>query len=177
MTMRRIKRTKYKEMIDFLYQMQAAMVLYAKEKYKKQVNPKINVSFASNKRCSMYRNHSFSIDYNIRHYVKAFNSRDDLYPMSFSFTEYKHIQDDPAIGTITGNWKAVIAALVAHEYAHALDYSVEPWPYLTKPNGFCAYNPKTNREKRGHGESWQLIYRDLRQNFVNNGFCQQFMVV
>lgn len=172
--MQRIKRTKYKEMIDFLYKMQASMVLYSKEKYNKQINPQINVSLANSKSCSRYKNYDFSIDYNIRHYTKPFLYRDDIDSDRFMFTEYKHIEQDPVIGSIKGNWKTIITALVAHEFAHALDYSVDAWPHLTKPEGFSAYNPKTNREKRGHGESWQLIYRDLREKFVNNGYCQQF---
>lgn len=174
MTMRRIKRTQYKELVDFLYKAHAAMVLYAHEKYSMRVNPKISVSFAKNKTCSKYRNYTFEIEYNIRHYLNSFLQKDSSVSDDFLFNEYKHIQEDKEIGTIKGNWKTVIAALVAHEYAHALDYTIDPWPYLTKPAGFSAYNPKTRREKRGHGENWQMIYRDLRENFVNNKLVQQF---
>ena len=103
--MQRIKRTKYKEMIDFLYKMQASMVLYSKEKYNKQINPQINVSLANSKTCSRYKNYDFSIDYNIRHYTKSFFYRDDIDSDRFMFTEYKHIEQDPVIGSIKGNWK------------------------------------------------------------------------
>lgn len=168
----KIKRSDYAEVIQFIKKLQQAMVSYAEKKYRTKVCPLTTISLARHKTVSKYSNLDFKIEYNIRHMLTYYRQRDAN--TTHPFVEYKHIQNDPVIGTINGNWKTVIGALVAHEYAHALDFNVDPWPYLTKPTGFVAHSPKTRLEKRGHGESWQLIYRDLRTKFINNNKVQEF---
>jgi hypothetical protein len=168
----KIKRTEYSEVLNFINTLQQAMVLYANKKYHSKVDPLTIISLARHKTVSKYIHWKAVIEYNIRYMLCYYRQRDT--DRTHSFIEYKHIQNDPVIGSIDGNWKTVLGTLIAHEYAHALDFNVDPWPYLTKPTGFVAYNPKTQREKRGHGESWQLIYRDLRENFINNNKAQEY---
>lgn len=66
------------------------------------------------------------------------------------FTEYARIADSPEIGSCHGGWRNYLAALVAHEVAHAaLDT-------LALSNA-----------AKPHGLEWQKIYRYLRVSWVN----------
>ena len=85
-----------------------------------------------------------------------------------NFPEYDHIKNDPEIGMMNGiTWKQYCAALIAHELAHAFQYSNKD----TAVKFSAKYSTATSyKSKDGfcHGEVWQSIYRFLRVNYVNN---------
>lgn len=70
--------------------------------------------------------------------------------------EYASFADDPDIGTISGNWRIVIKALVAHEMAHWAQYSRD----VTKKGWAIDY-------RKPHGVGFQEIYRFLRLKAVD----------
>ena len=75
------------------------------------------------------------------------------------FIEYDHITN-PSIMGVKGSMENCIAALVAHEVAHAFEYG--------SPKA-CEFIGGEQDEYEEHGEMWQSIYQDLRETFVNNG--------
>ena len=83
---------------------------------------------------------------------------------SFPFGEYDHIINDPEIGSLLDNkiWERYIAALCAHEVAHAVQHSAE-----SNKNATSWLRNLTN-DGESHGEYWQEIYRVLRIKFVND---------
>lgn len=159
---KKIDRSKYEEMIRYLIDCQGRMIAYAEDKYKKKkLRPDLKITLSRTGGLSKCYGHGL-IHYSVRHYTSHYDR-----PGVRTFYEYKHINEDPVIGQVEGNWKVQIAALVAHEYAHFLDDNLS-WPHIKVPASFNAYKPRTPRENRGHGKSWQFIYADLREKFVNN---------
>jgi len=91
------------------------------------------------------------------------------------FPEYKHIEDDPEIGSVVPvSWEHTVAVVLSHEMAHAVVAMHE----LTKRFGL--YVPRTYQaysvgmipseyasQKKYHGRHWQFVYRELRNNFAN----------
>lgn len=75
------------------------------------------------------------------------------------FNEYDHIKN-PSIMGVEGSMENCIAALVAHEVAHAFEYG--------SPKA-CEFIGGKQDGHEEHGEMWQAIYLDLRETFVNNG--------
>lgn len=87
----------------------------------------------------------------------------------FTFKEYAHVASDPVIGSIKGEWKATLSALIAHEVAHAVVHVV--FPYRIYSTAVLRKEPLPNwpsHDFTSHGKLWQHIYRDLRVKFVNN---------
>jgi len=76
------------------------------------------------------------------------------------FHEYKAFENDPVIGAFkTDNVEAVIAATVAHEVAHHVQYRYGPCTRWLKKS----YN-------KPHGDGFKDIYRILRARVVNPVF-------
>lgn len=75
------------------------------------------------------------------------------------FREYDHLTN-PSIMGVKGSMENCIAALVAHEVAHAFQFG--------SPKA-CEFIGGEQVEDEDHGEMWQAIYLDLRETFVNNG--------
>lgn len=68
--------------------------------------------------------------------------------------EYKLIEDMAAIGRFeTTDWKLIIRALVAHEFAHFIQGVL--------------YHQGNKRMRKSHGEGWRDVYADLRWLLVN----------
>ena len=86
-----------------------------------------------------------------------------------TLNEYDHIKKDPEIGAFTGDWKCAIGALVAHELAHAMQYTKYNKVMLMAGalTGSLSTWPSTDIKE--HGKLWQAVYRDLRVTFVNGG--------
>lgn len=82
----------------------------------------------------------------------------------YLFTEYFHIGDSPQIGSCHGGWRIYLAALVAHEVAHAAQHASLPG-YAAHPVGLKEFS--VGDMKKAHGFGWQEIYRYLRVNWVN----------
>ena len=77
------------------------------------------------------------------------------------FNEYKSIAADPEIGyAVFEDPYGPVAALIAHEIAHAIDYTAGRQELEGR-----TYGPSGS----GHGAKWQAIYRVLRRHYVNNG--------
>lgn len=75
------------------------------------------------------------------------------------FNEYDHITN-PSIMGVEGSMENCIAALVAHEVAHAFDFGSAK---------ACEFIGGKQDVHEDHGKRWQAIYLDLRETFVNNG--------
>lgn len=72
------------------------------------------------------------------------------------FAEYRFIHRDPQIGDLeTQNWREYLEILLAHEFAHILDFI----QVKAEPSCFPAYSSK---RVKGHGINWQTLYRHLR---------------
>ncbi len=77
-----------------------------------------------------------------------------------TFSEYKRFEKDPVIGTYEGtSWEMALAALIAHEISHAVQYTVKDEDIIKELGGYG----------RGHGEFWRNIYAIFRKRFVNHG--------
>lgn len=80
-------------------------------------------------------------------------------PRCTRFVEYESFAKDPTIGTFCGNsWEKALNALLAHEIAHAIQYSIKDNEIIEMLGGYSI----------GHGVFWKNIYTLLRVNFVNN---------
>lgn len=74
------------------------------------------------------------------------------------YNEYKRFASDPVIGSFNAtNWEMALAALIAHEIAHCVQFTVKD-PEVLKELG---------EPTKGHGDFWRKIYAILRQEFVN----------
>lgn len=85
------------------------------------------------------------------------------------FKEYAHVAADPVIGSVQGDWKAILSVLIAHEVSHAVVHVV--FPYRVYRNAVFRGDPLPDwpsHDHASHGKLWQHIYRDLRVRFVNN---------
>lgn len=92
----------------------------------------------------------------------------------FPFKEYKHIKDDLVIGSLNDNrlWERYVAALCAHEVAHAIQHSAS----CDLPQNANSWLNELEDDRKGHGEYWQAIYRVLREKFVNNYEALPYMM-
>lgn len=75
-----------------------------------------------------------------------------------TFREYPSFADHSVIGSITGTWQKALAALIAHEMAHAVELG------SIKQNASAAHGITPFGK---HGALWKTIYRKLRIKFVN----------
>ena len=83
-----------------------------------------------------------------------------------NFVEYASFNDDIIIGGIYyTHWKKALSALIAHELAHAAQFS-------DVGGTIAAGNNYDSKDSRGHGIVWKKIYMGLRRNFVN--FVEEF---
>lgn len=117
---------------------------------------KIRCDYSTNRKCSwggIRRGKNF-ISLALNKYSLASHYND---PMTFN--EYPSFASDPIIGTISGNWQKALAALIAHEMAHAVELG------SIKQNAVSAHGLNVRGK---HGPLWKEIYRKLRINFVNN---------
>jgi hypothetical protein len=81
------------------------------------------------------------------------------------FFEYDHIASDPDIGEFySSSWETHVAALIAHEFAHCLQFSFRTPTLFSESHGSQFVD---NLQEEGHGRSWQFFYRTFRRNFVN----------
>lgn len=79
--------------------------------------------------------------------------------------EYDEFKDDPEIGEFRADsWKQWMAAILAHEISHAIQY------YAICHPGKCKemLEPWLHTDAEEHGPFWQSIYRGFRVRFVNN---------
>ncbi len=88
-----------------------------------------------------------------------------LYPtLGERFYEYASFANDKCIGSFCGPTSRCVAALVAHEFAHAVCCCIKP-----NAKKVIAKNQTLNHEDvYGHGLLWREIYRMLRKHFVND---------
>lgn len=88
-----------------------------------------------------------------------------LYPtLGGRFYEYASIAKDGEIGSFVGPTSRCVAALVAHEFAHAVCCSIKPNAKKTLTKNQVL----STEDVYGHGLLWKEIYRGLRVKFVNN---------
>ena len=100
-----------------------------------------------------------SISLHLKHRFDLSANKSDLGCVVFK--EYAQIRNSPVIGSCYGPWHVVLAALVAHEVAHAVQYAlIGKWHCSSKDLGNKLLSAP-------HGEGWQEIYRYLRENWVN----------
>lgn len=74
------------------------------------------------------------------------------------FVEYPNFSSDKVIGSVVSDdWRVYVTTLVAHEFAHMVQYCLK-----TKPQG------EFGKWKGGHGPYFQKIYGEFRKQFVNH---------
>lgn len=90
------------------------------------------------------------------------------------YDEYEFIANDPTVGSFkTYSWFHKVAALIAHEVAHAAQFTLmadcnEVVKQLKMAHhNDVIYTAETDRIRRAHGEDWQRLYAHLRRTFVN----------
>lgn len=79
--------------------------------------------------------------------------------MPVMFSEYKHIQNDPEIGSFMGKWEDCLRVLVIHEVAHAIQFNTA-W---SQDKELTAKYPSSTRG--AHLKLWQDLYRIGRRQF------------
>lgn len=128
-------------------------------------NPKLGISF------SQHRRRSWG---GIRH-NRPFISMNLFGWIGFKrgeYREYASFKSDPVIGGIKNCTREQgLRGLVAHELAHAAQYSI-----ITGIKGSKCFAHGGSND-RGHGSLWKTIYRDLRVNFVNGESKMETSVV
>lgn len=81
--------------------------------------------------------------------------------VKMNFVEYATFNDDIIIGGIYyAHWKKAVSALIAHELAHAAQFS-------HVGASVAAGNNYDSNDSKGHGIVWKTIYASLRRVFVN----------
>lgn len=87
-----------------------------------------------------------------------------------TFHEYKSFADNKHIGAVENcNWQKWVAALVAHEIAHVVQFSlVRPLYFAKDQRAFSNSTITPPSWTSGHDLFWKNIYRILRTEFVNN---------
>lgn len=84
---------------------------------------------------------------------------------AISFNEYSSFAYDKVIGSIfLVNWKHALAGLIAHELAHAVQFSD------IQNTVAAAANLGQGEGRIAHGLVWKNIYRTLRETYVNGKF-------
>ncbi len=79
------------------------------------------------------------------------------------FMEYSWIAARPDIGAFRGGWRAHVAATVAHEAAHAIQYWLLQETFPNQRGGFAALDFETS-----HGPGWQAVYAVMRPPVLHN---------
>jgi len=94
----------------------------------------------------------------------------DVFNIRHRFDEYKSLRALPDIGSFVANSETYLLAVVAHEIAHAVQFTVK-----VKHRDKQRYHHFVDVKDipvdilyRPHGKGWQRIYRYLRQQLVNN---------
>lgn len=149
-------------MTAFVTAVAKPMVEYLQTKHKvPNFNPTIRCDFSARRTTSLG-----GVKYDGTPYVSlALNRRMEEFG---KFKEYSHIAKDRQIGSIEGGWHRVVSALLAHELAHALQWSRYNRATLAASAVDGSLWPLQSADIQSHGKVWQSIYRDLRVNFVND---------
>ena len=118
-------------------------------------NPKLGISFSQHRRRSWggVRRNSPFVSMNLFAWI-GFRRGE--------FREYASFKHDPVIGGIKDCTREQgLRCLIAHELAHAAQYSI-----IVGIKGSKCF-AHGGIDDRGHGALWKQIYRDLRVNFCN----------
>lgn len=136
----------------------AVMIPYIRSKLgDRKWFPKVTTSF------SLYRTRSWGGVRDDKPFI-SLHLTNWLGSLVGTYHEYAQFKDDPEIGEIDYcERRQGIYALVAHELAHAAQWSL----ILGVTKGYNVEYAHGGLTDRGHGALWQEIYRDLRNNFVN----------
>lgn len=87
------------------------------------------------------------------------------YPV-VGYSEYASLARNPAIGSFySTNWKHWVSALVIHEFAHVIQFSL-PHSNSKLKKGANFYE-RLGRHEGGHGYFFQRTYKILRDEFLN----------
>lgn len=77
------------------------------------------------------------------------------------FSEYKRFENDPEIGTVTGDRIRAIKTMVAHELCHAVQFG----PYARRAAQKIGFTDRS--QMKGHKMFWQTLYRLTRRALLN----------
>jgi hypothetical protein len=149
---------------------------YTEFKMDKTIRPRVIISF-SDRRVSSWGGLYYQRPYlnlALRDFVVDGNYFSE-------FKEYDHIKDDPTIGEmIEPHWTESLIALIAHEYAHTMQFAHVHAGNIFKGNKLrklfqmSVKPPKTYQHKLydttdvSHDKFWQIIYRDFRTTWIND---------
>jgi len=113
---------------------------------------------------SPYRTRSWGGQRNNRNFISLALNRYTIASLSdkpIDFKEYSSFSYHPIIGDVNNvHWKKALLALIAHELAHAAQFS-------DVGSNVVAASNLSNKDKSGHGFVWKKIYQSLRIYFVN----------
>jgi len=142
----------------FIKQEVARQVQFIRAEFDENFKVKTRISF-SNKRKRSWGGHKCGDGYisiAAHKYVAPFERN-----YNGTFVEYDHYANDPEIGSIRNiPWTTRLAACIAHELAHAIQYAVADEHIQAALNNDLEF-------ERGHDEFFQTIYRKLRINLIN----------
>lgn len=153
-----------KEVKDFAKETLEKMTLYARVRYKiPKFEPEMTLSFNS-RHMVPYGGY---VDGKSVLFIPAYSALWMVGRKSATrrFVEYDQFKKDPEIGQIRkACWKKWIAAYIAHETSHAIQYYA-----ITHPK-ICAdmLEPYLQTDAEEHGIFWRDIYRGFRVRFVND---------
>ncbi len=142
------------------------MIEYVRSEYNApDFDVRIRCDYSTRRKCSWggIRNGKNFISLALNGYHLASHYNDPV-----TFNEYKNFAADPVIGTVTAKWQKALAALIAHEMAHAVELG------SIKQNAVSAHGLTAIGK---HGSLWKEIYRKFRINFVNNANFDDVKVV
>lgn len=148
---------RHSEIEIFCLESVATMVDFIRVQYN---NPDFDVKVRLD--FSEYRTRSWGGRRNNRNFISLALNRFVYADKPISFKEYSSFGYHPVIGDVNNvHWKKALLALIAHELAHAAQFS------SVGTNVIAASN-LTNKDQSGHGFVWKKIYQALRVNFVND---------
>lgn len=141
------------------------MVRFIRETYKSDefyINIRLDFSPRRKRSWGGVRNGVGFISLAMHRYAEAQKNK-----KSISFEEYSSFSNDKVIGSvICANWKHSLAALIAHEIAHAVQFS----GVKTAVNASCNLGENSTAYKEKHGIVWKKVYSLLREQYVNGKF-------
>lgn len=102
------------------------------------------------------------ISLSCKRYLNAAKSYSNM-----DFIEYSSIKGNHFIGELKNvSWQYALAALIAHEMAHAIQHYPDSKENVKVKFGWSDMDSR-NVLFKGHDVFWQKIYKDLRCEFVN----------
>lgn len=157
------------QVTDFSNKLIEKMVKFIQKKYKAhRFEVRVHNDF-SKRRTTCWggvRNGNNFVSLALLQYAKAADAG-----KTANFIEYDHIARKAEIGSLKDvSWKHAVAALIAHEMAHAVQHGSVSFSARSA-------HAAVKHDDSAHGLFWQTIYTELRNEFVNNKAFEEISIV